>query len=61
MSKILKFSFLKLNQIAGRVVRKIESSRRDGRSNRGDCLFFVFLMLVKLSYAHSEKPAHLTE
>ena len=45
----------------GRVVRKIESSRRDGKSNRGDFLIFVFLMLVKLSYMRSEKLAHLTE
>ena len=44
-----------------RVVRKIESSRKDGKSNRGDFLIFVFLTLVKLSYARSEKPAHLTE
>ena len=44
-----------------RVVRKIESSSRDGKSNRGDFLIFVFLMLVKLSYARSEKPAHLRE
>ena len=28
--------------------------------NRGDFLIFVFLMLVKLSCAHSEKPAHLS-
>ena len=44
-----------------RVVRKIESSRRDEKSNRGDFLIFAFLMLVKLSYARSEKPAHLRE
>ena len=44
-----------------RVVKKIESSRRNGKSNRGDFLIFVFLMLVKLSYMCSEMPAHLSE
>ena len=44
-----------------RVVKKIESSRRDGKSNRGDFLIFVFLMLEKLSYVHSEKLVHLSE
>ena len=27
----------------------------------GDFLIFVFLLLIKLSYACSEKPAHLSE
>ena len=27
----------------------------------GDFLIFVFLMLVKLSYVHSEKLVHLSE
>ena len=46
---------------ANRVVGKIEISRRDGKSNKGDFLIFVFLMLVKLSYARSEKPTHLLD
>ena len=44
-----------------RIVKKIESSRRDGKSNRGDFLTFVFLMLVNWSYARLGKPAHLSE
>ena len=43
-----------------RVVKRIEISRRDGKSNRGDFLIFVLLMLVKLSYARSEKLAYFT-
>ena len=31
----------------GMVVKKIASSRRDEKSNRGDFLIFVSLMLVK--------------
>ena len=42
-----------------RVVNKIESSRRDGKSNRGDFLIFVFQMLVKLSYAFREAGAFI--
>ena len=37
-----------------RVVKKIENSKRDGESNRGDFQIFVFLMLVKLSYMFRE-------
>ena len=32
-----------------KVVIKIESCRRDGKSNRGNFLFLFFLMLVKLN------------
>ena len=44
-----------------RLVKKIQSSRRDRENNRGDFLIFVFLMLVKLSYVCSEKPVHLSQ
>ena len=40
---------------------KVESSRRDEKSNKADFLIFVFLMLVKLGYAGSEKPVHFSE
>ena len=49
-------------KVAPRVVKKMESHRSDEKSNRGDFLIFIFLMLVKLlNYACSEKPAHLLE
>jgi len=41
-----------------RLVKKIERSRRDRKSNGGDFLIFVFLVLVKWSEARSEKPAN---
>jgi len=44
-----------------RVGKKIENSRRDGKSDRVDFLIFVLLISVKLSHAHSEKLAHLSE
>ena len=44
-----------------RVGKKIENSRRDGKSDRVDFLIFVFLISVKLSHTHSEKLAHLSE
>ena len=46
---------------ANRVVKKIESSKRDGKSNRGGFLIFILLMIVKLRYLHSEKLVHLSE
>lgn len=55
-------TFKPLLKVAPRVVKKTESRRNDEKSKRGDFLIFVFLMLVKsLSYACSDKPAHLLE
>ena len=44
-----------------RIGKKIEHSRRDGKSNKGGFLIFVFLISVKLNHAHSEKLTHLSE
>ena len=56
----ITFILLKSLEIQTHTVgRKVESSRRDGQSNTGDFRIIVLLMLVNLSYTHSEKLAHL--